>query len=556
MKKLSLILFFLLWTTSITEAEAEELSSYPIWEENDQIEGKTDETVHGTIDGTIDYYTISLEKDQRVTFTFQHVGDAKLQIWTSDNSAITISIKDLEGNHSSHHVDLRAGTYKVGIREEFFINIPVEYAVSYKLSEVGSFDLEKNDTAEEANVIPFDTRIIGELDSGINNKADYYQINIPKRSIVTMHSDILFNSQVNANLVGFTLYDKDLQKIGYIQSNYRFDSTMKQFVDTGTYFVKVHFSNANEPSVDYAFTVSAETVDPTILTETGKNVNKENAMKLPFNTLLHGFFYSGSPYNNSNDYYKIDVQKDGVIQIQLDRKLIGGHLYLDGDHSFQAQKGNYQENTPTILETAIKAGTYDLKVTTSISYDGMSPYTLLVRMQSFTDVPFSHPYYEQIETIKKRKIVNGYTDGTFKPHDFIKREHAFLMLAAVDEINLSKVRTTREFDDVSTTNPYYEQIKLMYEAGIVDGDRGDMKPKFTLTRAQLATILVKAFDLKMKGEVKEFSDVSPSDWSYPYVQILASNGITIGSNGKFLPNAPVTRQHFVLFIARSLESIK
>ena len=84
----------------------------------------------------------------------------------------------------------------------------------------------------------------------------------------------------------------------------------------------------------------------------------------------------------------------------------------------------------------------------------------------------------------------------------------------------------------------------MYEAGIVNGDNGEMKPKSTLTRAQMAKILVNAFDLKMNGEANEFSDVSPSDWSYKYVQILASNGITTGSNGKFLPNSPVTQPTF------------
>jgi len=447
MKKLSLILFFLLCTTTITEAE--EISIYPIWEENEQIKGTTD--------GTADYYTISLEKDQRVTFTFQHVGDAKLQIWTSDKEAITISIKDLAGDSSSHYVDLRAGTYKIGIRDAFYTNKPLEYSVSYKLSEVGSYDLEKNDTVGQANLIPLDTRIVGNLDWDVYKAADYYQINIPKRSIITLQSDILFNSQVNANLVGFTLYDKDLQKIGYIQSTYRFNSSIKQFVDAGTYYVKVHFSNANEPSIEYAFTVSAEPVDPTLFTETGKNVNEMNAMKLPFNTLLHGFFYSDSNYSNTYDYYTIDVPKDGVIQIQLNRERIGGQLRLEGDHSFHVQEGNYKI-TPTILESEIKAGTYNLEAYTSLYFEGFSPYTLLVRMQSFTDVPFSHPYYEQIETIKNREIINGYPDGSFKPKDAIKREHAFKMLAAVNEINLSKVRTAKEFSDVSTTNPYYEQI--------------------------------------------------------------------------------------------------
>ncbi|MGE8082098.1 S-layer homology domain-containing protein [Peribacillus loiseleuriae] len=546
MKKILLMLFFLLCITTITEAE--ELSNYPIWKEYEQIVGKTD--------GSAVYYTITLEQDQRVTFTFQHIGDAKLQIWTSDDQAITISIKDLDSDSSSHYVDLRAGTYKVSIRDASVTNKPVDYAISYKLSDVGSYDLEKNNSIEQANRIPLNTRIVGNLDSDFYSTDDYYRIDIPNRSILTLQTDVLFNSKENANLVGFTLYDKDLQIIGRVNSSYRFDSSIKQFVDAGTYYVKVDVSNANESTIDYAFTISAEKVDPTLLTETGKNVNDKNAMNLPFNQLLHGFFYSDWGYSNTHDYFKIHVPKDGTIQIKYDPELIGGHLRLQGDNNFHVLKGNYKEKTPTILETKIKAGTYDLEAFASLYFEGFSPYTLVVRMQSFTDVPFSHLYYEQIETIKNRNIITGYPDGTFNPNGVIKREHVFKMLAAVDEITFSKVRTATEFSDVSVTNPYYEQIKLMYETGIIDGDQGKMNPKSSLTRAQLAKILVNAFDLKLNGKVKNFSDVSPSDWSYTYIQILASNGITTGSNGKFLPNEPVTRQHFALFLARCLESLE
>ena len=542
MKKLAIILFLLLCMPTMVLAE--DLSIYPKWEEHKQLQGTTD--------GTTDSYTLTLAKDQRVTFTFEHIGDAKLQIWTADKEAITISIKDLEGDRSSHFVDLRAGTYKISIGHARYNNKVLDYSVSYKLSGVGSFDLEKNDTVDQANLIPFDTRIVGKLDGDFYKTADYYKIYIPKKSILTFQAEILFNSQVNANLVGFTLYDKDMQKIGYNQSTYRFNGSIKQFVDAGTYYIKVHFSNSNEPNVDYAFTVSAEPVDPTLFTETGKNVKESNAMKLPFDTLLHGFFYSDNQYSNTWDYYTIDVPKDGVIEIEMNRELVGGHLRFEDDHELEVQAGTYKE-PKTILESVVTAGKYSLEAVPSIYFEGYSPYTLIVRMRSFTDVSFSHPYFEQIESIENREIINGYPDRTFRPKDAIKREHAFKMLAAIDEITFSKVRPVIEFSDVPKTNPYYNQIKLMYEAGIVSGDNGEMKPKSTLTRAQMAKILVNAFDLKMNGEANEFSDVSPSDWSYEYVQILASNGITTGSDGRFLPNSPVTREHFALFLARTLK---
>ena len=43
------------------------------------------------------------------------------------------------------------------------------YSISYKLSEVGSYDLEKNDTVKQANLIPSDTRIVGKLDADFYN---------------------------------------------------------------------------------------------------------------------------------------------------------------------------------------------------------------------------------------------------------------------------------------------------------------------------------------------------------------------------------------------------
>lgn len=544
MKKI-LVVFILLFST-IPVAKAEEIVNYPIWGENEQIVGKTN--------GEADFYTIILQQDQRVTFTFQHIGDARLEIWTAPKSTVSISIKDIPGDSSSHFVDLRKGTYKISIRDAIFSKKELEYAISYKLSEVGGYDLEKNDSIEFANPIPLDTRIVGNLDTTFYYTDDYYRVDLSDRSIITLQIDKLFNSQVNANLVGFTLYDKDLQKIGSNRVSYQYDGSVKQYVDAGTYYVKVENLNANEPSIDYAFTVSAEPVDPNILTETGKNINEKNAMELPFNTLLYGFFYDESRFGNTFDYYKITVPKEGTIQIRLNRELVGSHLRLLGDNNFHVFIGNREENTPTILETSVKAGEYILEATTSFAFNGTSPYTLLVRMQSFTDVAFSHLYYEQIEKIKNRKIINGYPDETFRPTNAIKREHVFKMLAAVDEIDFSKVRTVKEFSDVSETNPYYEQIKLMYESGIVDGDQGKMNPTSTLTRAQLAKILVNAFDLKMNGDVKGYTDVSPSDWSYKYIQILESNGIAKGSNGMFLPNDPVSRQHFTVFLARILES--
>ncbi|MEC1179874.1 S-layer homology domain-containing protein [Metasolibacillus meyeri] len=41
-------------------------------------------------------------------------------------------------------------------------------------------------------------------------------------------------------------------------------------------------------------------------------------------------------------------------------------------------------------------------------------------------------------------------------------------------------------------------------------------------------------------------------WAKDYIATLAEHGITLGDNGHFKPNEPVTRAQFVAFMHRAL----
>lgn len=73
-----------------------------------------------------------------------------------------------------------------------------------------------------------------------------------------------------------------------------------------------------------------------------------------------------------------------------------------------------------------------------------------------------------------------------------------------------------------------------------------------MTRAQMAKVLVLAFDLTA-DEKEAFNDVPPTHWAYDYIAILMTNGITIGDQGNFRPNDPVTRAEFATFLYRALK---
>lgn len=117
--------------------------------------------------------------------------------------------------------------------------------------------------------------------------------------------------------------------------------------------------------------------------------------------------------------------------------------------------------------------------------------------KSFKDIPKSHQFYNEIHKLTHKGIINGFSDGTF-------RAQAATLIARALELDLSTVQKPR-FNDVSETNAHYKAIAKLTELGVFKNtDR--FKPEDSLTRAQMAKILVEAFDLQSQ-QTKRFNDV-------------------------------------------------
>ncbi|MEY9978263.1 leucine-rich repeat protein [Lysinibacillus sp. RC79] len=157
---------------------------------------------------------------------------------------------------------------------------------------------------------------------------------------------------------------------------------------------------------------------------------------------------------------------------------------------------------------------------------------------------------EMIEEIANRCIIKGYPDGTFRPNNMIQRQHVVLMIDRA--LPLAPIRDAASFLDVPKSHVYYEQITRLQRAGIVDGSDGAFRPNVYITRAQMAKILVLAFDLTSGGN-SSFKDVDPSHWASGYIATLADHNIALGDeNGNFRPNENLTRAQFTAFMYRAL----
>ena len=134
-------------------------------------------------------------------------------------------------------------------------------------------------------------------------------------------------------------------------------------------------------------------------------------------------------------------------------------------------------------------------------------------------------------------------------HETITRAQAAYMLA---QLQPNAPLYTKNYKDVPATHPYYKEIMQVTALGVFAGyPDNTFKPDAGLTRAQLAKILTEFFHLNTSIPSPIFTDISPTSWSYEYIQKLYALNITKGTTAKtFTPNRFATQRHFGLFLYR------
>ncbi len=167
---------------------------------------------------------------------------------------------------------------------------------------------------------------------------------------------------------------------------------------------------------------------------------------------------------------------------------------------------------------------------------------------TFQDIE-NHWAQEMIEALATQGIIKGYSDGTFRPNESISRQHVAALFTRAFDFNA--IRTTTAFSDVAPNHMYYEEITILQQAGIVDGADEAFRPTDNITRAQFAKILANTLQLKPEGTVS-FVDVDSRHWSAGYIAALEGAEIALGDNGKFRPEASVTRAQLATFLYRAI----
>lgn len=182
-----------------------------------------------------------------------------------------------------------------------------------------------------------------------------------------------------------------------------------------------------------------------------------------------------------------------------------------------------------------------------------TPLASVEAANNFKDVNASAWYAKHVDYLVGKDVLKGYEDGTFKPNNGVTRAEAAKMIVAALGSELP-AKAELKFKDTKNDMWYAPYVQVLVEKGIVEGNPdGTFAPNAVITRAALAKMVVKAYELEAdKAKNVSFPDVAKGAWYENDILALASLGIVQGkSNGKFEPNATVTRAEAAAFLHRT-----
>mgnify|MGYP000927213858 FL=1 len=89
--------------------------------------------------------------------------------------------------------------------------------------------------------------------------------------------------------------------------------------------------------------------------------------------------------------------------------------------------------------------------------------------------------------------------------------------------------------------------------GLLKGDNGKIMPNENLTRAQMATIVNRAFGTTEKSSINDFTDVKSDAWYYDEMSKAVQMKTFIGSGDKLYPDSNITREEAFVVLARAFK---
>ncbi|NRF93634.1 S-layer homology domain-containing protein [Paenibacillus frigoriresistens] len=173
-----------------------------------------------------------------------------------------------------------------------------------------------------------------------------------------------------------------------------------------------------------------------------------------------------------------------------------------------------------------------------------------------------------INYLTDKQIISGKTETTFESEASLTRAEFTTMLAKAMNLDTATVTGQTYFQDVHAGDWYYSYVNTTYKANMISGyEDGTFQPNHAITRAELASLLVKALEYnsispsigksyqnEILGRYKDLKDLS---WGGKEIAEIINAKLMNGlSDDTFGPNEETTRAQAAVVIVRFMSMIQ
>ncbi|MBW7453012.1 S-layer homology domain-containing protein [Paenibacillus sepulcri] len=133
--------------------------------------------------------------------------------------------------------------------------------------------------------------------------------------------------------------------------------------------------------------------------------------------------------------------------------------------------------------------------TAAVKVSHLGTYAVMQYDKTFIDVPSKHWVYRSLQILSAKHLINGVSDTQFKPSALTTRaEFAALLVRA---IGLDATGSSTAFADVTASDWFAADVAAAFDAGLIQGlSDTEFAPNATITREQMAVLIVRAYEYK------------------------------------------------------------
>ncbi len=237
---------------------------------------------------------------------------------------------------------------------------------------------------------------------------------------------------------------------------------------------------------------------------------------------------------------KLDSPKDKSI-IHEDFVQLKGHIEVDPGDNEQGPAGVVSVKVNGI---SVPVSKEDLSFSADVpvskvgkkmlvieAYDEAGDYIVsqvrLVRLINFADVPDGYWAQSPIENTGTVGLVQGYPDGTFRPDRDLTRAELATLLVRAKGLALPNRQARVVFKDVKPGFWGAKYVEVAKMAGLVKGyPDGTFRPNNKISRAEGITVVARFDNLNLASvNEKPYWDMSADHWAAKYVQAAKDAGM-------------------------------